>query len=131
MFRTQWEFQTCGAGVVIKNVSSGSFLVLEDLQGIHQETSVEVVTGDFPTCWEMEVMDNGQGEDEEDENADVYARYVSGGRLVLARELLNVFDAILAFGFHAQRWSWDSMEATQGLRYVPHTLTYTSPYTNK
>lgn len=60
---------------MIKNVSSGSFLVLEDLQGL-QETSVEVVTGVFPTCWEMEVMDNGSAEDGEDEDEDVYARYV-------------------------------------------------------
>ncbi len=58
----KWEYQTCGAGVVIKNVSSGSFIAVEDLQGVHLETSVEVVTGDFPTCWEMEVMDNGNAE---------------------------------------------------------------------
>ncbi|KAI0273926.1 hypothetical protein BGY98DRAFT_107654 [Russula aff. rugulosa BPL654] len=69
----QWEFRTCGAGFIIKNVSDGSFLVLEDLQGL-QETSVEVVTGDFPTCWEMDVMDNGSAEDGEDENEDVYTR---------------------------------------------------------
>ena len=35
---------------------------------------MEVVTGDFPTCWEMEVMDNGSAED--GENEDVYTRYV-------------------------------------------------------
>jgi len=74
----KWEYQTCGAGVVIKNVSSGSFIAVEDLQGVHLETSVEVVTGDFPTCWEMEVMDNGNAEGGEDENGDVYARYVDG-----------------------------------------------------
>jgi len=85
LFYTKWEFQSCGAGVVIKSVCSGSFLVLEDLQGLHQEASIEVVTGDFPTCWEMEVMDNGSAEDGEDENQDVYARYVSLRRAVLAR----------------------------------------------
>jgi hypothetical protein len=37
---------------------------------------VEVVTVDFPTCWEMDVMDNGSAEDGEDENEDVYTRYV-------------------------------------------------------
>jgi len=58
----------------MKNVSSGSFLALEDMQGLSLETSVEVVTGDFPTCWEMEVMDNGSAEEGEDETADVYAR---------------------------------------------------------
>ena len=72
----QWEFRPCGAGFIIKNVSSGSFLAVEDLQGIHVESSVEVVTGDFPTCWEMEVLDNGSAEDDEGENEDVYARYV-------------------------------------------------------
>jgi hypothetical protein len=41
--------------------------------GLHQETNAEVVTGDFPTCWEMEVMDNGNAEEGEDENEDVYA----------------------------------------------------------
>jgi hypothetical protein len=77
----KWEYQTCGAGVVIKNVSSGSFIAVEDLQGVHLEANVEVVTGDFPTCWEMEVMDNGNAEGGEDENGDVYARYV--GRVVV------------------------------------------------
>ena len=28
-------------------------------------------------CWEMEVMDNGSAEDGEDEDGDVYARYVN------------------------------------------------------
>jgi hypothetical protein len=79
---------------------------------------VEVVTGDFPTCWEMEVMDNGSAEDGEDENADIYARYVSSDHLIIAHELLNIFDVILAFGCRAQRWPWDLREATQGLRYV-------------
>jgi hypothetical protein len=69
----QWEFRPCGSGFIVKNVGSGSFLVLEDLQRL-KETSVEVVTGDFPTCWEMEVMDNGRAEDGEDENEDVYTR---------------------------------------------------------
>ena len=78
---------------MIKNVSSGSFLVLEDLQGIHVEPSVEVVTGDFPTCWEMEVMDNGSAEDEEGENEDVYARYVTACD-VLPRAGLNCDRAI-------------------------------------
>ncbi|KAI9508635.1 hypothetical protein F5148DRAFT_979517 [Russula earlei] len=73
----RWEFHPCGSGFTIKNVSSGTFLVLEDLQGLHAETSVEVVTGDFPTCWEMEVMDNGSTEDGEDEDEDVYARCVN------------------------------------------------------
>ncbi|KAI9508628.1 hypothetical protein F5148DRAFT_1148880 [Russula earlei] len=60
-----WEFHPCDSGFTIKNVSSGTFLVLEDLQGLHAETSVEVVTVDFPTYWEMEVMDNGSTEDGE------------------------------------------------------------------
>lgn len=79
----------------MKNVSSGSFLSLEDLQGLSLETSVEVVTGDFPTCWEMEVMDNGRAEDGEDENADVYARYVDNLNVVVllcSRKSLNPFS---------------------------------------
>jgi hypothetical protein len=89
----KWEFQACGAGVVMKNVGSGSFLAVEDLHGLSQETSVEVVTGDFPTCWEMEVMDNGCAEDDEDDNADVYARYVDKVVLLLcSRKLLDSFS---------------------------------------
>jgi hypothetical protein len=34
-----------GAGFVIKNVSNGSLLTLDDLMGLHQERSTEVVTG--------------------------------------------------------------------------------------
>jgi hypothetical protein len=109
----------------MKNVSSGSFLALEDLQGLQQEVNLEVVTGDFPTCWEMEVMDNGSTEDGEDENADVYARYVSLRRIVLARiAKKSFFDVILAFGCRTQRWPWDSREATEGLRYVPPIRRY-------
>jgi hypothetical protein len=37
---------------------------------------VEVVTGDFPSCWEVEVMDKGSAEDGKEENEDVYTRYV-------------------------------------------------------
>ena len=40
------------------------------------ETSVEVVTSDFPTCWGMEAMDNGSVEDGEDETVDVYIWYI-------------------------------------------------------
>lgn len=69
----QWEFQSCGAGFVIKSVSSGLFLSIEDLQGLHRDGSMEVVTGQFPMCWEMEIMDNGNA-DEDDGDSDVYAR---------------------------------------------------------
>ena len=37
---------------------------------------MEVVTGNFTTCWEIEVMDNGSAEDDEGDDDDVYARYV-------------------------------------------------------
>jgi len=60
----------------MKNISSGSFLALEDMQGLSLETSVEVVTGDFPACWDMEAMDNGSAEDGEDETVDVYIWYI-------------------------------------------------------
>ncbi|KAI9439118.1 hypothetical protein H4582DRAFT_117902 [Lactarius indigo] len=71
----QWEFQSCGSGFVVKSVSSGLFLALEDLQGLHRDGSTEVVAGQFPMCWEMEVMDNGSADSEEDGDGDVYARY--------------------------------------------------------
>ncbi|KAI0263566.1 hypothetical protein BC834DRAFT_786051, partial [Gloeopeniophorella convolvens] len=51
----QWEFQSCGAGFLIKSASNGGFLTLEDLQGLHGSGGAEVVAGQFPTCWEMEI----------------------------------------------------------------------------
>ncbi|KAH9032226.1 hypothetical protein EDB85DRAFT_1827446, partial [Lactarius pseudohatsudake] len=62
----QWEFQSCGSGFVIKSVSAGVFLALEDLQGLHRDGSTEVVAGQFPMCWDMEIMDNGSADNEED-----------------------------------------------------------------
>ncbi|KAH9956587.1 hypothetical protein BJV74DRAFT_790305 [Russula compacta] len=111
----QWEFRPCGAGIIIKNVSSGTFLTLEDLQGLHLEASVEVVTGDFPTCWEMEVMDNGSAEDGEDEDGDVYARYVN---IVMCAVQVFNFIVMLASGCRVQRWPWASREAMRERRYV-------------
>ncbi|KAI0287758.1 hypothetical protein BC826DRAFT_900182, partial [Russula brevipes] len=64
----QWEFHPCGAGFIIKNVGrDASFLAVEDLHGLQLDENVQVVTGDFPTCWEMEVMDNGSADDDEDD----------------------------------------------------------------
>ena len=95
----------------IKNVSSGLFLVLEDLQGINLESSAEVVTGDFPTCWEIEVMENaGSAEDDEGEDDDVYARYVKVCD-VLPRAGLTLI--VLIPGWRAQRWPRAPREATQ------------------
>ena len=42
---------------------------------------MEVVMGTFPTCWELEAMDGRNAEDgaeqgAEDENVDIYVRYV-------------------------------------------------------
>ncbi|KAH9058120.1 hypothetical protein EDB87DRAFT_953047 [Lactarius vividus] len=70
----QWEFQSCGSGFIIKSVSAGLFLALEDLQGLHRDGSTEVVAGQFPMCWDMEIMDNGSADNEEDGDGDVYAR---------------------------------------------------------
>jgi len=77
----QWEFHPCGAGFVIGSVvGRDSFLAVRDLKGLHLEQAAEVVLETFPTCWELEVMDNGIGkraaEDgaEDDENGDVYVR---------------------------------------------------------
>ena len=37
---------------------------------------MEVVTGDFPTCWGMEAMDHSSVEDGKDKTVDVYIWYV-------------------------------------------------------
>ena len=67
---------------------------------------MEVVTGDFPTCWEMEVMDNGSAEDDEGENEDVYARYVKVVMFcrvrVLTRSLYQYTAAALRDGLGLQ-----------------------------
>ena len=39
---------------------------------------MEVITEDFPTCWEMQVMDNSNAKGGEDKNGDVYAWYIDG-----------------------------------------------------
>jgi hypothetical protein len=50
------------------------------LKGLHLEEAAEVVTETFPTCWEVEVMNNGNksgnSEDgtEDDVKGDVYVR---------------------------------------------------------
>lgn len=76
--RLQWEFRPCGKGFIISSVhSSGSFLMLQDLKGLHLEGSAQVVTGTFPTCWEVEVMDDRNAPGPVDEPGDTFARYVS------------------------------------------------------
>ena len=54
----QWDFCPCGAGFTINSVySSGSFITIRpDLKGLHLDGSMQVVTGAFPTCWEVEVL---------------------------------------------------------------------------
>jgi hypothetical protein len=50
------------------------------LKGLHLEGAAKVVTETIPTCWEVEVMHNGDksrnAEDgaEDDEEGDVYVR---------------------------------------------------------
>ncbi|KAH9995246.1 hypothetical protein BJV77DRAFT_942970 [Russula vinacea] len=76
--RALWEFLPCGAGYVITSVKNGSSLVVRDIKGLLEGGAV-VVTGAFPTCWEVEVMYNGNRAPEdgiEDDNGDVYVRYV-------------------------------------------------------
>ena len=63
----QWEFQSCGAGFIIKSVSSGLFLSIDG--------NMEVVPGQIPLCWEMEIMDNGSAH-ENGGDSGVYVRYV-------------------------------------------------------
>jgi hypothetical protein len=72
----QWEFRPCGAGYLIISVKTGSFLVVRDVKGL-LGGAADVVTGGFPTCWELEIMYTGNRTAEdgiEDEKGDVYAR---------------------------------------------------------
>jgi hypothetical protein len=56
----QWEFHPCGSGFVIGSaVRSDSFLAVRDLKGLHLEGAAKVDLETFPTCWEVEVMHNG------------------------------------------------------------------------
>jgi hypothetical protein len=49
------------------------------LKGLYLEGSAQLVTGPFPTCWEVEVIDNESvpGPKDRDEPGDVYAWYVA------------------------------------------------------
>ncbi|KAI9449527.1 hypothetical protein F5148DRAFT_1247340 [Russula earlei] len=69
----QWEFHSCGAGFIISSVWKNSFLAVRDLKGLQLGGRVPVVTDDFPTCWEVEVMDIGSGAEGKDETEDTYA----------------------------------------------------------
>ena len=59
---------------------SGSFLAVRDLKGLHLEGAANVITETLPTCWEVEVMDNGdksrnaKDDAEDDEKGDVLVR---------------------------------------------------------
>ena len=48
--------------------------MLQDLKGLHLEGSAQVVTGTFPTCWEV-VMDDRYATGPADEPGDIFARY--------------------------------------------------------
>jgi hypothetical protein len=56
------------------------FLAVRDLKGLHLEGAAKVGTETFPTCWEVEVMHDGDksrnAEDgaDDDEKGDVYVR---------------------------------------------------------
>ena len=50
--------------------------MLQDMKGLHLEGSAQVVTGTFPTCWEVE-MDESSAPGPVDESGDIFARYVS------------------------------------------------------
>jgi len=53
----QWEFRPCGEGFTINSVfNSKLFLTVRDLKELQLEGRVQIVTGTFPTCWEVEVM---------------------------------------------------------------------------
>jgi hypothetical protein len=70
------------------------------------EGAAEVVTGGFPTCWELDVMYNGNRTAEdgiEDENGDVYVRYVYACRAARASSL-TFYRRVLASCFRFPRW---------------------------
>ena len=56
---------------------------------------MEVITGNFTSCLEIEVMDNSSAEDDEGDGGDVYARYVKACG-VLARAGLNSIVLIVS-----------------------------------
>jgi len=53
--------------------SSGSFVTIRDLKGLHQGGSAQVIAAAFPTCWDVEVLPVGPTDTEP---GDVFARYV-------------------------------------------------------
>jgi hypothetical protein len=99
--RLQWDFRPCGKGYIINSVhSSGSFLMLQDLKGLHLEGSAQVVTGTFPTCWEVEVtMDDRNAPGPVDEPGDIFARYVSRRDLAGFKVLIRLGISCLASGY--------------------------------
>jgi len=77
----KWEFRPCGAGFIIGSVVRSSlFLAVRDsnVLGPHLEGAAGVVTETLPTCWEVELMHNGnknaEGGAEDDEKGEVYVR---------------------------------------------------------
>ena len=80
--------------------------------GLHTESNTEVVTGTFPLCWEMEVMDNGSAEDDENvDGGDVYTRCVPIAISCAARALMSL-DQFLASGCLVPRCSLALGEVT-------------------
>ena len=63
-------------------------------------------------------MDNGSAEDGEDENEDVYTRYVEVVVSLLGKGGPNFIAIFLESGYRALRWPWASREATQEHRYA-------------
>jgi len=83
--RQQWDFRPCGEGFIINSVhSSGSFVTVRDLKGLHQGGSARVVPGSLPTCWDVEVLPVGPTDSEP---GDVFARirlpYSDGTQMTL------------------------------------------------
>jgi len=83
--RQQWEFRPCGDGFIIDSVhSSGSFITVRDLNGLHRGGSARVVAAAFPTCWDVEVLPVGPTDTEP---GNVFARirlpYSDGTQMTL------------------------------------------------
>jgi len=79
--RQQWDFLPCGEGFILGGVhSSGLFVTVRDLKGLHWGGSAQALATAFPTCWDVEILAPGAVDTEP---GDVLVRillpYVDGG----------------------------------------------------
>jgi len=83
--RQQWDFLPCGEGFILGGVhSSGLFVTVRDLKGLHWGGSAQALAAAFPTCWDVEILAPGAVDTEP---GDVLVRillpYVDGVQMTL------------------------------------------------